>query len=154
MTDEPDTLGPTAQLYPKWICQNCGDHYGQPVHRHTPSYRIGSTCGWCNRSDLPVTNPRNFGYPRVLMGTVSRLRAAQEIRADAAAHVEQVAYMSPEERRHHEPEPAPPLSLRWVNPDPQPRKKWHPLASVTFLVGSAIALWIMLGLFIYAARSL
>ena len=51
--------------YPDWICSVCGHNYG----RERPllaSYHIGGQCGWCGRDDVPVTEPRDFGYPEPL----------------------------------------------------------------------------------------
>lgn len=48
--------------YPSWICSPCGRKYGKRLP-WLATYHTGDTCGWCNATDVPVTEPRDFGYP-------------------------------------------------------------------------------------------
>jgi len=48
--------------YPQWICSPCGHTHG-PERPLLASYRVGGPCGWCGAEDVPVTEPRDFGYP-------------------------------------------------------------------------------------------
>lgn len=47
--------------YPAWVCSPCGRKYGKrlPI---LASYHTGD-CGWCGAEHIPVTEPRDFGYP-------------------------------------------------------------------------------------------
>lgn len=46
-----------------WICLPCGNRYGRnPSVTHISSWHIGH-CDYCGAKDLPVTEPRDFGYP-------------------------------------------------------------------------------------------
>jgi len=29
------------------------------------TFHVGSACGWCGRTDVPVTQPRDYGHPPV-----------------------------------------------------------------------------------------
>ena len=54
--------------YPAWICGNCGDklgsHFGGLSTWHEPDRRNPDyKCGWCGRSDVPLTEPRDFAFP-------------------------------------------------------------------------------------------
>jgi hypothetical protein len=50
--------------YPAWICADCGNRYGRTsITTHIATFHYG-TCGWCKRKDVPVTEPRDYGYPR------------------------------------------------------------------------------------------
>lgn len=51
--------------YPAWICHGCGIKHGR-LRDGCATYHIGSECGWCGRSDEPVTEPRDWGYPKAL----------------------------------------------------------------------------------------
>jgi hypothetical protein len=53
--------------YPTNICHPCGvKHRTYPAKLGAVStYHIGK-CNWCGLDDVPVTEPRDFGYP--LMG--------------------------------------------------------------------------------------
>ena len=51
-----------------WVCNNCGVKYGkwyQPKavapEVHYASYHM-NTCDICNTKNIPVTEPRDFGY--------------------------------------------------------------------------------------------
>lgn len=48
--------------YPTWICNDCGMSYcnGLPGKRYA-TYHIG-TCQCCEKSDVPVTEPRDYGH--------------------------------------------------------------------------------------------
>jgi hypothetical protein len=47
--------------YPDWICSPCGHEHGdeRPL---LATYHTGE-CGWCGNEDIPVTSPRDYGYP-------------------------------------------------------------------------------------------
>jgi hypothetical protein len=48
-----------------WICSPCGEQCGRaPTDHHICTWHIG-TCSYCGTKDLPVTAPRDFGYPRI-----------------------------------------------------------------------------------------
>lgn len=49
--------------YPAWICHECGMTHGHAHPEHVATYHMGDTCGWCGRTDVPVTEPRDYGYP-------------------------------------------------------------------------------------------
>lgn len=53
----------TENKYPAWICQDCGSKYGRWPKGHLGTFHIGSQCGWCGRTDVPVTEPRDYSYP-------------------------------------------------------------------------------------------
>lgn len=46
--------------YPAWICAECGDAHGARGREST--WHMGH-CDWCGRSDIPITEPRDYGYP-------------------------------------------------------------------------------------------
>jgi len=57
--------------YPTWICRDCGENYGLwykrgiyigPPH-HSATYHMG-TCGVCAVTNVPVTEPRDYGHLR------------------------------------------------------------------------------------------
>lgn len=57
--------------YPNYICHSCGEAYGGwykrgvyigPPH-HCATYHKG-TCEICGAMDVPVTEPRDYGYLR------------------------------------------------------------------------------------------
>jgi hypothetical protein len=53
-------------VYPAWICHGCGVEHGRVIEGHMASYHEpdGSYgCGWCGRKDVPLTEPRDYGYP-------------------------------------------------------------------------------------------
>lgn len=47
--------------YPEWICGPCGRAHGdeRPL---LATYHDGD-CGWCGGEGIPVTHPRDYGYP-------------------------------------------------------------------------------------------
>ena len=47
--------------YPTWICSPCGREHGKRLPM-LASYHTGD-CGWCRAEHIPVTEPRDFGYP-------------------------------------------------------------------------------------------
>lgn len=55
--------------YPAWICGHCGIKYGgwystgtyTGPSAHCATYHQGK-CGICKESDVPVTEPRDFGH--------------------------------------------------------------------------------------------
>lgn len=47
--------------YPDWICSPCGRKHGKKLPM-LASYHEGE-CGWCGGVSIPVTEPRDFGYP-------------------------------------------------------------------------------------------
>jgi len=48
--------------YPAWVCADCGKKHGHMAILIS-TYHVGSQCGWCGRMDVPVTEPRDWGYP-------------------------------------------------------------------------------------------
>ena len=55
-------------VYPAWICSSCGAEHGRvmPVFAtfHEPDPKdTHDKCGWCRRNDVPLTEPRDYGYP-------------------------------------------------------------------------------------------
>ena len=56
--------------YPEWICCDCGEKHGRPSRREACMH-IGSPCGWCGRDDVPVTQPRDYGWPKLAEGIAS-----------------------------------------------------------------------------------
>lgn len=59
-----------VSVYPEWICDECGVKHGTaPSASHVSTYHIGTdanhTCGWCGRSDVPLTEPRDYGWPKL-----------------------------------------------------------------------------------------
>lgn len=65
-------MNPTKEpQYPDYICHVCGEAYGGwykrgtyigPPH-HCATYHNG-TCGICGATDVPVTQPRDYGHLR------------------------------------------------------------------------------------------
>ena len=52
--------------YPSWICADCGTNYGRPMPKgHVATWHKG-VCGWCERSNVSVTEPRDFRYPTAI----------------------------------------------------------------------------------------
>lgn len=51
----------TRRNYPDWICSPCGHKHGPEVPL-LASYHEGE-CGWCGGVNIPVTEPRDYGYP-------------------------------------------------------------------------------------------
>jgi len=49
--------------YPGSICQPCGVRYGKP-RRGTSTWSMGE-CDFCGKVNEPVTEPRDFGYPKL-----------------------------------------------------------------------------------------
>lgn len=60
--------------YPSWICGECGSKHGRREPDYA-TYHYGDKCGWCGRDDAPVTEPRDFGYPRWVKGGKAREKA-------------------------------------------------------------------------------
>ena len=50
--------------YPAWICHDCGNRHGTSRGGES-TFHVGSACGWCGRTDVPVTQPRDYGHPPV-----------------------------------------------------------------------------------------
>lgn len=59
----------SSNLAPRWVCIACGTKWGLwwvngvysgPTH-HCATYHEG-TCDVCNKPNLPVTEPRDYGY--------------------------------------------------------------------------------------------
>lgn len=54
--------------YPRWICAECGEKHGNPMpENHLATWHLpggDDHCGWCKRIDVPLTEPRDFGYPK------------------------------------------------------------------------------------------
>jgi len=57
--------------YPTWICDNCGQNYGTwfkrgtyvgPPHHYATSHQ--GNCDVCGATDVPVTEPRDYGHLR------------------------------------------------------------------------------------------
>jgi len=60
---------PKGEGYPDWVCESCGTTYGSwykrgqyigPPH-HCCTYQKGK-CGLCGATDVPVTEPRDYGH--------------------------------------------------------------------------------------------
>jgi len=60
---------PKGEDYPDWVCDDCGTTYGSwykkgqyigPPH-HCCTYHTGK-CGLCGATDVPVTQPRDYGH--------------------------------------------------------------------------------------------
>jgi len=51
--------------YPDWICSDCGHTHGheRPL---LATYHVGNACGWCGSDTIPVTQPRDYGYPDMI----------------------------------------------------------------------------------------
>ncbi len=49
-------------MYPSWICRECGIDFGRQPHGHLATFHQGQ-CGWCEKDDVAVTEPRDYGYP-------------------------------------------------------------------------------------------
>lgn len=49
--------------YPAWICTDCGRKFGRP-RGSCATFHMGDPCGWCERDDVPVTEPRDYCYPK------------------------------------------------------------------------------------------
>lgn len=49
--------------YPAWICHGCGVEHGRVLEGHMATFHVGDPCGWCGKSDVAVTEPRDYGYP-------------------------------------------------------------------------------------------
>lgn len=49
---------------PDWVCQPCGAKHGVRPDRGMVSTYHAGTCGACGRSEVFVTEPRDFGYLR------------------------------------------------------------------------------------------
>lgn len=54
--------GTAVDDYPAWICRECGHKHGR-VTDGVATFHTGDECGWCGRNDIPVTEPRDYGYP-------------------------------------------------------------------------------------------
>jgi hypothetical protein len=52
--------------YPAWICLDCGRKHGRWPEGHIGTFHVGGRCGWCGRDNVAVTEPRDYGYPRVV----------------------------------------------------------------------------------------
>lgn len=63
--------------YPRWICELCGKAFGTLSRRmatyHEPDKADESdVCGWCGSNDRPLTEPRDWGYPKQQKNTAER----------------------------------------------------------------------------------
>jgi DNA-directed RNA polymerase subunit RPC12/RpoP len=48
-----------------WICAPCGKRLGRTSGApHISTWHIGH-CDYCGAKDVPVTQPRDFGYPKL-----------------------------------------------------------------------------------------
>lgn len=47
--------------YPAWICSPCGQRLGKRIPT-CATFHMGE-CGWCAAAGVPVTEPRDYGYP-------------------------------------------------------------------------------------------
>ena len=45
------------------ICHECGMKYGEPRNR-LATYHYGH-CDWCDKDDVAVTEPRDYGSPEL-----------------------------------------------------------------------------------------
>lgn len=48
-----------------WICHDCGTKYGRVINNHCATYHCGDRCDYCGRTDQAVTEPRDYGYPKL-----------------------------------------------------------------------------------------
>jgi hypothetical protein len=48
---------------PAWVCESCGTEWG---HKECglATWHYGDECGVCGDRDVPVTEPRDFGFLR------------------------------------------------------------------------------------------
>lgn len=60
--------------YPSLICAPCGKLYGRVQHNdrcatfHEPDPNdVHDICGWCGTRALPLTEPRDYGYPQQVL---------------------------------------------------------------------------------------
>jgi len=54
--------------YPAWICPSCGEKHGRLPRGHLATFHQSQdheVCGWCGRGDVPLTEPRDYRWPRV-----------------------------------------------------------------------------------------
>jgi len=45
-----------------WICKECGHKFGT-VTEGVATFHKGE-CGWCEKKDVFVTEPRDYGHPK------------------------------------------------------------------------------------------
>ena len=57
--------------YPEWICGPCGEQFGSRIPKMATWHE--GECGWCASRDVPVTEPRDFGYPPAPSAPVTRV---------------------------------------------------------------------------------
>lgn len=53
--------------YPQWICSECGKKHGRPSGFGYATYHEpepGESCGWCGSTTKPLTEPRDFSWPK------------------------------------------------------------------------------------------
>lgn len=58
--------------YPTWICFPCGEQFGRRIPS-CATWHEGDACGWCASESVPVTQPRDFGYPNAPGVPVTRV---------------------------------------------------------------------------------
>lgn len=61
---------------PAWICGPCGEQFGSRIPT-CATYHMGE-CGWCASEDVPVTEPRDYGYPKPPGVPVTRVTSRRE----------------------------------------------------------------------------
>lgn len=56
--------------YPAWICHPCGAAHGRVYKDRLSTYHepdkadSRDACGWCGTQERPLTEPRDYGYPK------------------------------------------------------------------------------------------
>lgn len=48
--------------YPQWICLDCGEKHGRNPHPTHAMTVHPDTCGICGATNVPCTEPRDFGH--------------------------------------------------------------------------------------------
>jgi hypothetical protein len=60
-------------VYPAWICEACGRErslYSAKVAKHFACWHEpdptdeNDKCGWCGTNTAPLTEPRDYGFPK------------------------------------------------------------------------------------------
>lgn len=59
--------------YPTWICGDCGAKHGRWPTGHLATFHEpdpadpNDCCGWCGTRSVALTEPRDYGYPPMVM---------------------------------------------------------------------------------------
>jgi hypothetical protein len=72
--------------YPTWVCDPCGTRYGQWYQPgtigpkvHYATYHMG-TCDVCKSTQVPVTEPRDYGHLIESWAQATRTLIAEPVR--------------------------------------------------------------------------